>query len=159
MANQDLISVSIPNPVVDTVKNNLTNSINALSPFIKALTKEQRQKLFKMGDGSTNLASKIAGYLNTNPEFTPSYLDKAKFDEDYALPNQLTPLLALVNQLKEIIDDTIMAAGSDIMDAGLGYYNSVRQAAKDGAPGAKAIYDDLKPRFPGNHRTTPPPTH
>ena len=116
-------------------------------------------QLLKMGDGSTNIAGKIASYLNTNPEFKPNYLDKAKFDEDYALPTQLNPLLALVNQLHEMIDDTMMAAGSDIMDAGLGYYHSVRQAANDGAPGAKAIYDDLKTRFPGRPGKTVTPTH
>jgi GrpB-like predicted nucleotidyltransferase (UPF0157 family) len=52
------------------------------------------------------------------------------------------------------VDDTTMVAGSEAYQFALIFYNSVKMAARQDIPGAKAIYEDLKKRFPGHkHRS------
>jgi hypothetical protein len=43
-----------------------------------------------------------------------------------------------------------MTAGSEAYQAALIFYNSVKIAASQGIPGAKAVYEELKKRFPGS---------
>jgi hypothetical protein len=47
-----------------------------------------------------------------------------------------------------------MVAGSEAYQSSLIFYNSVKMAARQDIPGAKAIYEELKKRFPGpKHRS------
>jgi hypothetical protein len=52
----------------------------------------------------------------------------------------------------ENVDDTTMLAGSEAYQAALVFYNSVKTAATHDVSGAKAVYDELKKRFPGGKR-------
>jgi hypothetical protein len=67
----------------------------------------------------------------------------------------------VIKQLEEAVEGMIMAAGSEAYHAVLAFYHNVQAAAKDDVPGAKAIVEDLKTRFPGGKRqsgTTEPET-
>jgi hypothetical protein len=57
-------------------------------------------------------------------------------------------------QLMENIDDTAMCAGSESYQAVLVFYNAAKQAASNDVPGAKAIYEEHRKRFPGGKRRT-----
>jgi hypothetical protein len=46
-----------------------------------------------------------------------------------------------------------MLAGSEAYQAALVFYKSVKMAAAHDVPGAKAVYEELKTRFPGGKRT------
>jgi hypothetical protein len=54
--------------------------------------------------------------------------------------------------LEEAIEDTVMTAGSEAYHAAFAFYHNIQAAAKDDVPGAKAIFADLKTRFPGGKR-------
>jgi hypothetical protein len=71
------------------------------------------------------------------------------FDIDFAAAHGLWSLLTLIKQLEEAVKDTSMAAGSEAYHAALAFYHNTQAAAKDDVPGAKAIFEDLKTRFPG----------
>jgi hypothetical protein len=45
-----------------------------------------------------------------------------------------------------------MTAGSEAYQAALIFYNSAKVAASQGIQGAKAVYEQLKKRFPGTKR-------
>jgi hypothetical protein len=51
-----------------------------------------------------------------------------------------------------MVEDTIMVAGSEAYYAALAVYHNVQAAAKQDIPGAKAIYEDLRPHFPGGRK-------
>jgi hypothetical protein len=57
-------------------------------------------------------------------------------------------LLNSVQQLEEAIDNTEMTAESEAYQAALVFYKSVKMAAAQDIPGAKAVYKELKTRFP-----------
>jgi hypothetical protein len=52
-----------------------------------------------------------------------------------------------------------MTAGSEAYQAALVFYKSVKMAAAQDIPGAKAVYEELKTRFPqtGRPRSVEPP--
>jgi hypothetical protein len=50
--------------------------------------------------------------------------------------------------LEEGIGDTEMIPGSEAYQAALVFYKSVKMAAAQDIPGAKAVYEELKTRFP-----------
>jgi hypothetical protein len=52
-----------------------------------------------------------------------------------------------------MIDDTAMAAGSEVLDASLVFYNSTKVATAQNISGAKAVYDELKKRFVRKRRS------
>jgi hypothetical protein len=76
----------------------------------------------------------------------------AAFDVDFADAHGLWSTLTLIKQLEEAVEDTVMAAGSEAYHAALAFYHNVQAAARDDIPGAKAIFEDLKTRFPGGKR-------
>jgi hypothetical protein len=47
-----------------------------------------------------------------------------------------------------------MTAGSEAYQAAPVFYQSVKSAAAQDAPGAKAVYEELRTRFPGGKRKT-----
>lgn len=47
------------------------------------------------------------------------------------------------------VEDVTMVAGSEAYAGALMFYHSVKGAARSNEPGAQAIYDDLKKRYPG----------
>jgi hypothetical protein len=105
-----------------------------------------------MGDKSLAFVEKAHDYAQDNPNLVPSFLDMAAFDVDFADAHGLWSILTLIKQLQEVLEDTVMVAGSEAYHGALAFYHNTQAAAKQDVPGAKAIYEDLKTRFPGGKR-------
>lgn len=147
MSTNNQISVEIPQTVLNEVSQKLQECKTLLSPYLQALTPDERRSIFKMGDKTLATVQKVKSYLETNPEFAPSYMDKTEFLKDEAVATGLTSLGNLAQQLSSDVDDTIMLAGSEALEAALLYYGTVKEAAAKGIPTAKPIYEDLSARF------------
>jgi hypothetical protein len=145
-------TTAIPEAAIIQAHGQIAAVIQQLAPHTIALTPHERQTMLKMGDKSLAFAEKAHDYAHDNPALTPSYLDMTAFDVDFADAHGLWNLLTLVKQLEEALEDTIMAAGSEAYHAALAFYHNVQAATKDDIPGAKAIFEDLKTRFPGGKR-------
>ncbi len=145
---QSLISETIPQSVIDDVTKKHNEIIALLQPYTVGLSPDQRHELVKMGDKSVSYADKVADYLQTSPDYLPRRFDAGEFAKDYAVPRQLSPVHALARKVEEMLNDTMMAAGSDVMMVCNAYYNAVQDAVHDGDAGAKAIFEDLKARYP-----------
>lgn len=123
--------------------------IKAKYPWLVSLTPEERSASIRIGDKSNTLVSKVLEYNEAHPEYMPVYVDKAEMVKDFKLWNDLTTMARASALFTESINDTAIQAGNEAMEAALAYYNSVREAAKRGAPEAQTIYDDLRARFQG----------
>ncbi|MDR2742691.1 MAG: hypothetical protein LBB98_11150 [Treponema sp.] len=148
----DKHTTAIPEATITQVHGQIAAVVDALAPHTIALTPHERQTILKMGDKSLAFVEKAHDYAVDNPTLTPSYLDMASFDVDFADAHGLWSLLTLIRQLEEAVEDTVMAAGSEAFHAALAFYHNVQIAAKDDIPGAKSICEDLKTRFPGGRR-------
>ena len=140
---------AIPPQIVAELQERLAEFIDILRPYTISLTPEERREILKLGDKTLAFGEKAFDYAKANPMLVPPYLDMGMFENDMKDTTGLRVLLATVQQLSMAIDDTIMVAGSEAYTASLTFYNAVKVAANQNVPGAKAIYNELKERFPG----------
>jgi len=147
MKSQNQLSIAIPQTVLDDALEHLQQARKALEPYLQGLTAKERKGLFKMGDKTVSTVQKVDGYIMTNPEFVPRYMDVKEFQKDAVVATHLNPIANLATQLATDISDTVMLAGSEAVVSGLLYYGQVREAHSRGVPTARPIYEDLQPRF------------
>ena len=147
MSTKNQISVEIPQTVIAEVTEKLQECRTLLAPFLQGLTSAEKETIFKMGDKTVATVQKVKDYTEINPEFAPSYMDKAEFLKDVAVVTHLSPLRNLSNQLASDLGDTMMLAGNEALLAALLYYGTVKEASDKGIATAKPIYDDLSKRF------------
>jgi hypothetical protein len=138
-----------------TAINNAIETITTKLPFLIGLSDADRREKPKMGDKSEAFHNKVQGYMQTNPEFTPGFIEQAEVDKDQTLREQMLQFFPSLKTLFRSVDDTFMEVNSELWMADLAYYQNVRQAANRGINNAQAIYDDLKPRFPGGGSKPP----
>jgi len=153
---ENVVNFNIPDEVITDVTEGLAIIVGKLQPYLIALTPEQRHDIPKMSDGTIPYVEKTLAYAQSSPQFVPSYMDVEALFMDMKAHGQLTPILRTVKQLHDGLDDTTMEAGAESYVNSLNYYNSVKQAAKNNVPGAKAIYEDLRQRFERRSRTPEP---
>jgi len=156
MSTSNQVNMDIPEEVTVAVLKKLSECKTALSPYMHGLTAEDRQSLFKMGDKTIATVLKTQSYTETNPEFVPTYMNLAEFNQDIKVVNQLRPILDLVNQVAADVSDTSMLAGSEALQQSMFYYGQVREADSKGVASSRAIYEDLQPRF-SKKRAKPSP--
>jgi hypothetical protein len=124
-----------------------------LELFIHALTPSERHDILKMGEKTSSFVRNAFELAKLNPNLCPPFLNMEEFTIDFTDAENLLPLYVTVKQIVENIDDTRMLAGSEAYHAALTFYNSVKHAASQDVPGAKAVYETLKARFPHIKRT------
>ncbi|MGL6121341.1 MAG: hypothetical protein ACRC0V_12665 [Fusobacteriaceae bacterium] len=157
MATQNQISVVIPEETITTVNQKLEEVRKLLSPYLQALTADEKRSLFKMGDKTLATVFKVQDYVQSNPEFTPEYMNTDEFNKDVTTVRQLQTVMNLSNQIYNDVRDTAMLAGSEALQGGLLYYGSVREAHSKGILSAEPIYKDLKERFNKRIKKQTPP--
>ncbi|MDR1957946.1 MAG: hypothetical protein LBQ54_02700, partial [Planctomycetaceae bacterium] len=145
-------SQAIPEHVLKEAQARVDELIGLLSPYMLSLTPSERQEMLKMGEKSLSFVEKAHEFAKKNPNLCPPFLNMAEFDVDFADAHGLWVLQNTIRQASLNIDDTAMAAGSEAYQAALVFYNSVKVAAAQDIPGAKAVYEELKKRYPGGKR-------
>jgi hypothetical protein len=144
----------IPSTVLTEAQTKVDGVKALFAPYMLALTPAERRELPKMGEKTIGFVEKAYDFAQKNPNLVPPYLEMAAFGVDFADAHSLWTLLNTVQQLEQVLDDTEMIAGSEAYQAALVFYHSVKTAAAQDVPGAKAVYDELKTRFPQRGRRT-----
>jgi hypothetical protein len=139
---------AIPSTVLAQAQAKIDEAKALLAPYTLALTPAERHGLPKMGEKTIGFVEKAFDFAKQNPNLVPLYLDVDAFGVDFSDAHGLWTLLNSVRQLEEGIDDTEMTAGSEAYQAALVFYHSAKAAASQDVPGAKAVYEELKTRFP-----------
>ncbi|MDR1215299.1 MAG: hypothetical protein LBK25_01295 [Treponema sp.] len=144
---------AIPQDVLTQAQTKIDEVKTLLAPYVMALTPTERHELPKMGEKTISFVEKSYDFAKKNPNFVPTYLDIIAFGVDFDDAHGLWTLANSIRQLDENIEDTEMIAGSEAYQAALVFYKSVKMAAEQDIPGAKAVYEELRTRFPGGKRT------
>lgn len=142
-------SVAIPTGKIAEALSKIEEAIALILPYTITLTPTQRHEMPKMGDKTLSFVLKSFELSKQNTQFNPSYLKLEDFEIDIQDAVGLRTVRNLSQQLTQILSDTAMSAGSEAYQTSLIYYNSVKYAASQNVPGAKAIYEELRKRFPG----------
>jgi hypothetical protein len=146
MNNDNRISVTITDQNVTDILGHLAGIEGILSSLI---SRDAGDNSVMLGEKSVGFDEKCAGYMASNPDYIPSYVQIAEVLKDRAARAQFLKFLPRLRLLTGKADDTFDVIGNEIMLADLAYYNNTGDAGKRGRPGAQAIHDDLATRYPG----------
>ncbi len=144
---QNEISIQIPAKELEANIKKLEEVYTALTPYLIALTADERREIPKMSDGNAPFVEKALRYAKSQPDLGPSFLKVSEMDIDFKAVRDLSELLQVANRICSELDDTIKLAGSEAWLAALAYYNTVKLHTKMNIPGAKPVYEDLSKRF------------
>jgi hypothetical protein len=146
MAYQN-ISYALPQADIDAIKAAIV-TINSKLPFLVTLDGDEIKGLVKLGSKSADFVNDASAAAVNFPNVLPASFDKTEYGKDTALFKALGDVKQLVDSLKEKLDNTYMAVGSEAMVASLEVYAYV-QTAGDRTPGLKSVAQKLKERFKG----------
>ncbi|MDR1336545.1 MAG: hypothetical protein LBK22_06925 [Tannerella sp.] len=144
----------VPPALIASIEDSTNMSIEEIFPYDPGLTPHDRMTIPRMGEKTLSFVEKAHEYAKANPALCPSFLDMDAFDIDYADARNLWNVRNKAKQLFDILNDIVALSGSEAYQASLLFYHAVKLAAEQGVPGAKAIYDELRKRFP--HLTRKP---
>ena len=156
----------IPADIFRHAQNLLDEMMYLFRPYLVVLTPPERRNLFEIGTESLKFLEMSHGIAVDYPEMFPSIMEVAAFREEFFNIYELHQVSGKIDQLKNVITDTKMLAGRNTLDTALVFYNTVKIAARHDIPGARQIYEELKPAFksgvqkqkkpgPGNDRRQP----
>ena len=129
------------------------NTIRTKLPFLIDLSPEERKALPKIGDTGRGFVAQALEVAEQNPDILPRSFDVAEMRKDVELLSALSPVLAALSQLNELVDDTVMAVGSEAYAAALLIYQFARAAGKGSA--LDGALDALGQRFARKSRSAP----
>ena len=113
---------------------------------------DERSSFNKMGEDFIKFMQMSHCYAVESPKLFPSFIDRDIFNEEFFIIYELWKLINKINQLRDNIWDTEILLGSRTLEIALAFYQTVKMAARHDIPGAKVIFDELKPAFPSVSR-------
>jgi hypothetical protein len=136
----------------------LLAAIGLVEPRATPRTPTERREMLSLGPKSISFTQRTHKYAVNNPQIRPPFLDMDDYTADTSDAVGLWEILNYIEQLRDYVRDIQMVAGSESYHSSLLVYNTSKVAAAQDIPGAKAIYADLKTRFPSVKRKTTPET-
>ncbi|HEX2955953.1 MAG TPA: hypothetical protein VHO70_03950 [Chitinispirillaceae bacterium] len=146
--SENRVSFSLTQEQIERIMNAFNSVLEILTPICVTLTPLQKQQILKMGPATIPFVNAVNLHAQQCPQFVPSYIDAAELNKDVIAVKDLTMMYNLLAKIMQLLEDTIMLAGSEAMVASLPFYQSVKVAAKNNAPGAEVIYNLLKELLP-----------
>ena len=147
MSTENIVNVQISEEDKTAIEGAIATLEEKLMPYLIALTPDQRREYPKVKDRTLPFVEKVSDYVDSAPEFVPSFMKVDDFKTDFAAYDLLTGMWRRLSQIDAGLDDTVLMSGSEAYKAALSYYNSVKQGARVNAPNAKKVYEQLKKRF------------
>ena len=137
----------IPVDVIQIARQKLDEIINLLGPYLLTLTPGERQALVKIGDESFKFLRSSHELAVDYPDLFPAFMQAAVFKEEFSTVNELWGFISKINNLRDDINDTEMLAGNNALEFAIAFYHTVKIAARRDIPGARIIFEELKPKF------------
>jgi hypothetical protein len=151
------LSLSISVDDLQSIKAAQKTVTELLDPHLVNLGTEDRQGLLKMGPRTVDFVTRAMSYMRAMPEYLPPFVDIEEFQKDLDAIGLLRELQHPLEATRDMVDDSLMLAGSEAYTAALSIYDSLKSAAKHGSPEAQAAIADLGtrlgPRGPGKGKT------
>jgi len=149
MAQENRISVKITAEDKTKIDNAIKIIENTLKPYLTALTSDERHSLPKAADKTVAFLNKTKEFMESNPDLTPSFIDKQEYIVDLIATEELHEYYTVLNQVTSMLNDSMMLSASEAYVAALSYYGNAKHAAKMNISGAKEVYEELSKRFKG----------
>lgn len=142
--SQNLIDLELSPEALTAIDAALTTLETHLSP-LRGLDPESRRGLTKMGDKSEAFCRRAVVAFAQNTEVLPRNFDQPSYLRDLAALDSLRPRLQRLSRVQEMMEDTEMALGSDLMTRSLEGYAVLKVAGK--GTGLDGLRQMLSARF------------
>lgn len=148
--SQNLISADLSEAALTQIAEHVT-AIRALLPFLIDLDTDDRRKLLVMGAGTLGFADDAVDLTRQHGDILPRSFSSEELQRDRALYGQMVRLQNLIDPLKDLIDDTALAVGSDLFQGALEVYTFAKAAGK--GTGLEERVKTMGKRFVKRRRT------
>ena len=142
------ISLKINDEKLVRINDALTVLETELGPNLITLTKEDRKSILRLGDKSQAFVDKAYEVAKLDATIVTPLVSIEEFGIDLESLKLFRNLNYRLEKLASDMDDSEALAGHEAYQAALQTYALFKNAAKMGHPGAKAMVDQLKERFP-----------
>ncbi len=123
-------------------------------PFLIGLTTDERRSLVKLGRKSQTFVEKALTIATEHSDLMPRSLSNesvAAAQRDMDLFDALHPILQTISQLRELVEDTQMVAGSEAYATARIAYKSAKTNGK--GMGLDDVLNDLSRQFQRTRKT------
>lgn len=149
MAQENMMSVEFTPEQITKMETAIQMMAEVLAGKGRSLTPKERQGYGRVKYEKEVWVSKVNTHLESSPATAPEYLDKAEFKRDFVAHTLINKWADAVEKQFELLEDTNRLLGYDLDESSLMYYRHISSSARNNAPGARTIYEDLKQQFPG----------
>ncbi|MFH0867315.1 MAG: hypothetical protein V1904_14060 [Bacteroidota bacterium] len=147
MKNNKMVTGYISDANMTTIKYSLLQISSAL-PFLIRKSEKQRKDAIRQDDKTLAFIAKALECAINNPILVTESMNMGDWKIRFLLSSKLNDVLKLLTPLVQNIEDTLMETGNEALQDAFYFFNSVQKASIKDAPGAKAVYKDLKKSFP-----------
>ena len=149
---------AMPDEVINEMEQSLHRMIIELEKYAAHLRALDRMRLNRVGIKREGFIQRAFQYAEESPVFLPHYLTPAQFGENARRFQRFRALCDRCDQAREILlNITVQTADAAYTNA-LGFYSSVREAAKRRVDTAETIHKDLETFFERKKTATGGPT-
>lgn len=157
MPRPNVISQTLTDVEVAAIIAALT-AAETLMPWLIGLIDEQRRGGFKLGPETLPLLIRANELGHQDPvHFVPRQVTLAENDKDVKFAGQVGQIWSKLLSMERKVHDTFIEVGLEGLQDALSIKATIKQAAKDGVPGAKAADDELSALFKHGPPAPPPP--
>jgi hypothetical protein len=128
----------------DAVMSLITQMHDKL-PLLRDLAAQERKTLLGMGDKNRIFAGKVLEVVLQHPDFLPRSFDTEQLQQDLATFDHLSTILMALNQLRDLVDATTIAIGTEAFESALTAYRHAK-ASGQGAS-LEAMMAEMSQRF------------
>jgi hypothetical protein len=153
---ENRISINVPDEVSKVFISKILEATEVIKPYIVTVSDADKGSILKLGDKKTPFVQKCLAYAETDPEYSPKYLDVEEFTRDTQALLKFNSVISSVEKMASPVEDTRSLLAHDAYASALVYYGAVKLAAKSGDAKAKVIYDDLSKWFSVNSTSSVP---
>jgi hypothetical protein len=134
------------------VQEALSQVIEILEPLSVSLTPQEKRKMHLLGKTYFKLVEKAHSLSESYPQFLPAYENKEEYDDNFEAIHRLMELEHTVKQLTAMVSGTQTAAGREALRVSLEIYHTAETAMRKDIPGARLVYEELRPLIPQNKK-------
>ena len=134
----------IPLAILHEAQLRLDEVITMLGPY--RAEGPPQQAAVRLGPEFFEFVEFSCGLVIENPGLLPVFPEAASMGEEFSVVRELWNFDNKINQLKNYMYDIEMNAGGHVLETALAFYQMVKIAARHDLPGARLIYEELKPR-------------
>jgi hypothetical protein len=146
------VSATLPQADLDAILAAVQTMRDKL-PFTTELTIDERKAMPKLGDKSRAFVKKTLELAVQNPGVLPRDFDIEEMRKDVLLFEAMYAIQQSLTKVKESVDDTVTAVGSEAYVAALLVYNYAKSSGV-GTAGLDAVIDELGQRFARKSKVT-----